>query len=369
MKITFLVQDLMGGGVQYATASMVRAFYEHGHEVELLISRYHETLLKQGKKPFEVPSGVKTIVMPSERSSRNILYLRRYMKKTDSQYIIAESGLYSDALRIAAIGLWKHPRLIQVWHGDTPSMDIPFFEAIKRKIRYGFKYRKFFALYTVNSMIGQAVLRITSALKPERVVTVWNPVVDDVLWRKLKSPTTHPWLLNKQCPTFIAAGACDPNKGHMFVIKSIEKASKVRKMRLVIFGTGELENEFKKYVKEHNLEEVVSFAGFCDNIPAEMKSADGFVLGTHVESFAIVLAEAMACGIPCVSTDAPWGPREVLDNGKYGRLVPVEDVEAMAAALVDLAAGRIPVAPPEAWQRYTIDKIFERYCKVMGVIR
>ena len=68
-----------------------------------------------------------------------------------------------------------------------------------------------------------------------------------------------------------------------------------------------------------------------------------------------------------ISTDAPYGPREILADGKYGRLVPVNDSAAMAQAIIDCADGKVPAASDESWKRYTIEAVMEKYLKGMGL--
>jgi glycosyltransferase involved in cell wall biosynthesis len=68
-----------------------------------------------------------------------------------------------------------------------------------------------------------------------------------------------------------------------------------------------------------------------------------------------------------VATDCPSGPRQLLDGGRYGRLVPVGDADAMAAALTDALAGRVPPPPPESWAAYEQDAVIGCYLDLMGV--
>jgi glycosyltransferase involved in cell wall biosynthesis len=91
-----------------------------------------------------------------------------------------------------------------------------------------------------------------------------------------------------------------------------------------------------------------------------MAEADLFVLSSRFEGFANVVAEALACGCPVVSTDAPSGPREILDDGRYGRLVPVDDVEALAHAISEALNEKPDRAVlRDRGMRFHVDKVVE----------
>lgn len=91
--------------------------------------------------------------------------------------------------------------------------------------------------------------------------------------------------------------------------------------------------ELEKLIKELNLENDVFMPGFVDNPYAYIAKADVFPLSSLNEGFPNVLVEAMACGASIVGTDCPSGPCEILDNGKYGKLVPVGNIEILAKAI------------------------------------
>ena len=100
-------------------------------------------------------------------------------------------------------------------------------------------------------------------------------------------------------------------------------------------GEGEKREELENLVRELNLEEYVSMPGFVDNPYAYMSKSDVFVLSSLQEGFGNVLVEAMACGANVVSTDCPSGPFEILDGGKYGKLVTVGNIEKLSEAILD----------------------------------
>jgi glycosyltransferase involved in cell wall biosynthesis len=96
-----------------------------------------------------------------------------------------------------------------------------------------------------------------------------------------------------------------------------------------------------------------------------MKRAGVFVLSSRYEGLPNVLIQALACGCPVVSTDCPSGPLEILDGGRYGVLVPVDDVEAMARAIVRALLGQVAPAPAEWLEQFRVEAVAEQYLRVM----
>lgn len=368
MKVALVVQDMCGQGVQYVTAMTARMFVKWGWEVDLLVSQVHFDYVEMGQRPFEVPQRVTWVRMPSRRARGNVGFLRHYLGTHALDMVIVEGMLYNKALALATIGRSKRtlPKLVMVTHGNTDAVSGGAWARWFDAARQWLLYRKLSALLVVNQRSADN-MRVRCRWLPSLVVAnVNNACVDEVFYEKVKLPPTHPWLLKKDCLTLVTAGAYQPYKGHMTLLRAM-KAVKDRgkQVRVIIFGRGPLEAEYRDYIAANGLEDWVSVGGFTDRLPAELKAADGFVLSSNWESFGIVLAEALACGCPCISTDAPYGPREILDNGKYGRLIPIDDPHAMANALVDLAKGLIPVAPDESWKRYTLESIERRYAKAL----
>jgi glycosyltransferase involved in cell wall biosynthesis len=107
-----------------------------------------------------------------------------------------------------------------------------------------------------------------------------------------------------------------------------------RPMRLLILGEGKLRPSLTSLAEELDIVEDLAMPGFVDNPFQYFARADLFVLSSRWEGLGNVVIEALACGCPVVSTDCPSGPAEILENGKYGTLVPVGDPEALAAAIL-----------------------------------
>lgn len=134
-------------------------------------------------------------------------------------------------------------------------------------------------------------------------------------------------------PVIITLGRLVEVKDHQTLIAAFAKLDRTRRLRLVIFGEGPLRHALAEQAHLFGLQDRILFAGYVNDPAACYAVADVFVLSSRSEGFGNVLVEAMGAGVPVVSTDAPHGPREILSDGRYGELVPVGDVDALAKAM------------------------------------
>ena len=125
-------------------------------------------------------------------------------------------------------------------------------------------------------------------------------------------------------------------KGYPCLIRAYHLISKKITSDLVILGIGEEEERLRVLTRELGIEERVEFLGFQENPYKFMKNASLFVLSSLWESFALVIVEAMACGVPVISTDCPSGPGEIITPGENGMLVSPADEKALAEAMLKL---------------------------------
>ena len=375
MKISFLAQDLFRQGAQAATAMLIRGFCDKGYEVDLLLSKVHLDYRSAGESgEFTVPSKTRYIFLKSRKARKNIFELRKYLMETDSEAVVAMAPPYAKALRIAAIGLKKTPRLIYVEHGLSSRNDKG--EIIHRRHKFSvfalldwLFWRRFNRILVVSSAAIEDFRGIHPYCPKAQFHVVHNPVISDDFLGRLNRGAQHPWLTNKTCKTFVSAGAYVANKGHMTILNAFAKLKRRGvNARIIIFGQGGMESQYRDFISRNALENVVSIPGFSDNVPAEERASDGYILSSRTESFGIALVEAMAAGCPIVATDAPFGPREILRDGRYGELVPVDDSDSMAAAIERLCCTEKISPPRESWESYTIEATVRKYELGIGLL-
>jgi glycosyltransferase involved in cell wall biosynthesis len=138
-------------------------------------------------------------------------------------------------------------------------------------------------------------------------------------------------------------------------------------------GEGEDRGRLEYLIKELKLENDVSLLGFVENPYAYMQRSDVFVLSSRWEGFGNVLVEAMACGCPVVSTNCPSGPAEILENGEYGILVPVEDVEKMAKSIIKILTNKelreeLSNKALKRSKEFHVEKAVEKYLQIFSEV-
>ena len=166
----------------------------------------------------------------------------------------------------------------------------------------------------------------------------------------------------------VAAGRLAPWKGFADLIRAMKLVPAQRRARLMILGDGPLRGELQALISELGLDDTVRLLGYVENPLKYFARADVFVLSSHVEGLPNVLVEAMMCGCTPVSTDCPTGPREVLQDGKFGYLVPMRDPVAMAAGIEKALDRPIPKQRlAEAVRPFEEGSVLKRHFEVLGL--
>lgn len=168
----------------------------------------------------------------------------------------------------------------------------------------------------------------------EKICVIYNPIdIESVEKLSYEEVTEHPWF-NENIPVVINVGALTYPKAQEYLLKAFYLARKRIKCRLVILGEGEKEDELKRLALDLRITDDAAFLGFKENPFKFMRKSAVFVLSSRFEGFPNVLLEAMACGVPAVSTRCKSGPEEIITDSVDGLLVPVENEEKLAEAII-----------------------------------
>lgn len=330
MKIAFFLPALNFGGIEANTIRLAKSFIEKGYDIELLLGR------AQGEYLERIDKSLKIINFNKRRSIGMIYSLARYMWKENPDIVYTGGEQANIILMLAKILSPKTKVIISI----RTNLTIEYKESerkFKKKIypllsKYLYKLAD--SIVTVSNGVAEDVNSLLG-LPKNKMTVIYNPIVNDEIFELMEQKNNHPWLNDNQYKVIISVGRLVNQKNFSFLIKSFEKVKKeLPNTKLIILGDGPEKDKLNQLIKELEIEKDVALEGFVQNPYSYMKESDLFVLSSKWEGFGNVIVEALATGIPVVSTKCPSGPDEILENGKFGSLVRVNDVDQMSTAIL-----------------------------------
>jgi glycosyltransferase involved in cell wall biosynthesis len=206
-------------------------------------------------------------------------------------------------------------------------------------------------------------------LVPERVRTIYNPIVTPELYRKAEAPLDDPWFAAGAPPVIMGMGRLVPAKDFPTLLRAFARVHAQRRVRLVLLGEGEERARLEALAQGLGVAADVRLAGYDHNPFRYLSRATVFALSSIYEGLPGALIQAMACGCRVISTDYEGGAREIFDGIAAAPLVPPRDPEALArglGALLDDAA-RGPARVAYALERFSEAGTVDAYLRVLGV--
>ncbi len=217
--------------------------------------------------------------------------------------------------------------------------------------------------------VSQAVaddLHRCSGLARHVISTAPNPVVDEALRAAAATRSEHPWFAPGEPPVILGVGRLLEQKDPTTLVRAFAQLRLRRLARLLLIGEGPLREAMTQLARSLGVADDVQLPGWDDHPFSAMAAAAVFVLPSRWEGLPGVLIQALACGCPSVATDCPGGSAEILDHGRYGRLVPVGDVESMAEAIeATLDAPPNPERLKARAEDYSVERSARRYAELL----
>lgn len=365
--IAILLPTLACGGTERVVINLIKGLTARNVAVELVLARAEGDFLS------DVPAGVKIVDLKTDfgfniRDKANLKLVSSlvgYFRSAKPDVVLSNLYTFNVFAAIAQKLSGISTNLILVEHNPIFNRDYKPGRLLTTLMSWFYPKVKVVA---VSNGVAQA-LESNLKLKPNSVKVIYNPVIDQRLRQQANAPLEHPWFQPHQPPVFLAVGRLHLQKNYPPLIQAFALVRQQRPAHLIILGDGEeIQKQLEALIEQLGIGADVSLAGYAANPYAYMSRADVVVLSSRWEGLPTVLIEAMACGCQLVSTDCPYGPQEILAGGKYGRLVPVDDVSALADAMQQ--AIDAPINPDELKQRaeiFSLEQAVEEYMKVMGV--
>lgn len=359
-RVALFTGSMRGGGAERAMLTLATAFAERGVNVDLVLVK------AEGEYLDMVPDGVRVVDLDSDRTYVAIPKFLRYVWRERPAALLSTLLTTDLAALIARVIFGRRLRLVvrQATSFSETFASVPF------------KTRLFMRLVRLLMPAADAIVAVSEGAASDlrawvpraagKIVTIHNPVVGPGLAEQAAEAVEHPWFGGGE-PVVLAAGRMSAEKDYPTLLRAFAEVARSRPARLVILGQGPERESLLELAARLGIGDRLDLPGFDVNPFRYMARASVFVLSSRFEGFPNVLAQAMACGAPVVSTDCRSGPSEMLEDGKWGRLAPVGDWRAMAGAIEATLDDPMPAEALRARASvYSVEASVEGYLRVVS---
>jgi glycosyltransferase involved in cell wall biosynthesis len=359
MKITLVISSLSCGGAERVLVLLAKGFTERGYEVSVV------TLSGKDTDFYKLPEGVSRLALAIMKKSptpfhslwnnlTRCLILRQEIQATQPDVVISFMT-HINILTLLSLIKTSYP-VIVTEHCD-PTMSSYGKKIEKLRI---FIYPKAAKLVSVS----KGVDAYFDWLPKRKKSVIYNPLV------LIENEQEQPDFLecfdpNKQW--IVSMGRLNNQKGFDLLLSAFSKiADRYPDWNLLILGEGEIRQQLEKIRDDLGLANRAILPGNISNPFPTLRRAQLFVMASRFEGFPMVHGEAMACGLPIISTDCPSGPREIIRNSLDGILVPNGDVSALATAMERLMSDpqerkRLATYALEVTERFSLEKVMAEW--------
>jgi glycosyltransferase involved in cell wall biosynthesis len=336
---------------------------ERGRAVDAVLASAEGSLLAQ------LPPAVRVIDLGAQRMIRSLVPLTRYLRRARPRALVAQMN---------------HSNIVALWAsrlagGGTPvvaTVHNTLSQTSRHARRFGERLgplllRTFYPsaakVVAVSRGAAEDLVRL-GGLPPDLIEVIYNPVITPALLQGVQQLPGHPWLLDRGPPVVLGVGRLTPQKDFATLLRAFARVRERRPARLLILGEGSERAALESLAAALQLGDSANLPGWRPDVLACMAHSAVFVLSSAWEGLPTVLIEALAAGTRVVSTDCRSGPKEILQDGRLGALVPVGDAVALAVA-IEGALDCPPGAPPAgALAPFTRDAVVDHYLRIIDSI-
>lgn len=340
----------------------------------------------QGPYVAEVPPSVALVDLGKPRTAAAVRVFAAHLRRTRPDAVLATlpHATFAAALALRLSGV---PAAFVAREANTPAADASGRARVSRSpvVDLGMRWVHAMAdgVIAVSEGVADGLVRFRGVART-KLATLYNPVVDEDLTVRAAIDPVHPWLAPGAFgsdevvpdatdlePVVLGVGSLKPSKGFLVLLEAVAMVRETRAVRLIVLGEGPQRSELERAAHDLGIADVVDLPGFEPNPFAYMARAAVYVLASEREGLPGALVQAMACGCPVVATDCRSGPREVLEDGAHGALVPVGDARAMADAISAAIAAprRVDAVRARAARFASADVVAAHHEWIDGLVR
>jgi glycosyltransferase involved in cell wall biosynthesis len=370
-SISFFLPDLNGGGAERAMLHLAQGLAKHGLKVDLVLAQ------AQGEYLKTVPPEVRLINLNARRPIMlfKTIALHNYLKSEQPAILFSALDILSSAIwaNLLSGSPTKVVMCVQTYLSqqfrDKPQLVLGRLRAYLVHQFYPWATK----IVAASKGTAEDVSRLTN-IPLQEIEVIYNPVVMPELFEKAKEPVDHPWFQAGEPPVILGVGRLVRQKDFVTLIRAFAIVRERIPCRLMILGTVSQQEpqtkiQLESLIQELGLEREIALPGFVENPYSYMAKAAVFALSSIYEGFGNVVAEALATGTSVVSTDCKSGPAEILEYGKYGCLVSVGNVEALADAMETTLKNPFNSEQlRERSQKFSIKNVVNQYLELIRIL-
>lgn len=356
-RISVLLPDLRAGGAERLHVHLAREWLRLGVDVEFVLRRARGELLGR------LPEGARVVDLAADRVRQSIWPLRAYLQERQPHALLAAMWPLTVVAPLAARLGGFQGRIVVSEHAPQSLSYLP--RGRRHNAMMAASMRVFYpwsdARVAVSEGVANDMARL-SGLRRRDIEVIHNPAA---VGRVLDKESCHLPVVIGDGPLILSVGTLKPVKRQDLLIRAFARPQ-FRDATLCIVGEGGERARLEALVDALGLRGRVLMPGYQADTAPWYAHADLFVLSSEYEGFGNVIVEALEQGTAVVSTDCPSGPREILDNGLYGALVPVGDVGALAKAMENsLARQHDHEALKRRARDFSVDKAAAAYLDIL----
>jgi glycosyltransferase involved in cell wall biosynthesis len=359
-RLALFLPGLYEGGAERVVLNLAKGISERGYPVDLVLAR------AEGPYMSQIPDSVRLIDLKAPRVLGSVPALIKYLRNERPKALL--SGMFTNVIALLARRFSGVPCRLLITEHNTLSSAVKNNKDLRLQFYprlAGWFYPWADTVIAVSTDVANDLTR-TAKVPQDLIKVVYNPIVTPDLKEKSEAPLDHPWFKDGELPVILSVGRLTDQKAFDVLIQAFSSVRKNRPARLLILGEGENRAALQSLINQLGLEPDVDLMGFVQNPYPYMAHASLFVLPSRWEGLPTVLVEAMYLRAPIIATDCPGGSREILKDGKFGKLVPVDAPLVLAEAIEEsLNDRRRPYLPAESWQPFNLDFVVDRYIDLL----
>ena len=336
MKLFVILPRLAGGGMERMRLHLLPEFQAAGAETFLVVGQL------QGELVELVPSGVPVLEIAPRGPLQFLPGLVRALRKHRPTHILSAADDVN-VMAILANRLGGTQARVVVSNHNTLSEQITratglqFVKLRGTRTLMRWLYPLADGIVAVSHGVADD-LATQLRLPRNRIRVIYNPVIDREFMARTMEPCPDFWPKGPE-PVILFAGRLVPQKRLDVLLEAFAVVLEHQPAHLVIAGKGPRKAWLEAEITRRDWAHCVTLAGFVPNVLPLVRSSDLLVLSSDHEGLGNVLIEALAVGTQIVSTDCPSGPREILENGKHGQLVPTSDPQTLGRGILQSLNG------------------------------